>query len=77
MSTNREELVKVNGNGAIYANDEAANNFYIVRFTDVPYTMQEDVESYGNQLASSGFFCNSIHTSPGRNKSQFYVEPQF
>ena len=66
----------MNGNGAISDNDEAANNFYIVFFTSVPYTLQEYVESYGIQLASGYLVCNAIYTSPGRNKSRFYVKPQ-
>ena len=42
--TNKAEIVQVNGCGAKSANDEAENNFYIVRFTSVPHTPQEDVE---------------------------------
>ena len=44
MENSKAELVKVNGYGAIAANDEAENDFYIVRFTSVPYTLQEYVE---------------------------------
>ena len=73
MSYNKEEFDKVNGNGAISANDEAENKFYIVWFTSAPYTLQEYVESDGNQLASGDLVCNTIYTFPGRNKSQFYV----
>ena len=40
MSINQEEPVQVYGFGAIAANDKVANNFYIVRFTSVPYTLQ-------------------------------------
>ena len=39
MSANKEELVKVNGYGAISANYNATNNFYIVCFTSIPYTL--------------------------------------
>ena len=39
MSTNKEELVKVNGCGSIAANDEAENNVYIVCFRSVPFTI--------------------------------------
>ena len=52
MSNNKEELVKLNGYGAIAENDEAKNNVYIVCFTSVPYTLQEYVESDGNKLSS-------------------------
>ena len=52
MSTNQEELVKVNGYGAIAAKDEAANIFYIFRFISVPYTLQKYMESLGDQLSS-------------------------
>ena len=48
ISTNKSELVQVNGYDDIYANDEAAHNVYILRFTSVPYTLQEDVELDGN-----------------------------
>ena len=44
MSTNKAELVKANGYGAISSNDEAANNVYIVWCTYIPYTLQEVVE---------------------------------
>ena len=50
--TNKEELVQVNWYDAIATNDETENNLYIVRFTYVPYIIQEDVETDGNQLAS-------------------------
>ena len=75
MSTNREELVKVNGNGAIYANDEAANILYIVRFTSLPYTIQEYMESDGNKLASGDLVCNTIYKYPEWHKSRFNDEP--
>ena len=42
ISNNKVEPVEVNGCRAIYANDEAANYFYIVFLTYVPYTLQED-----------------------------------
>ena len=38
--TNKEELVKVNGDGAIADNYKATNNSYIVFFTSIPYTLQ-------------------------------------
>ena len=75
MSTNKAELVQVNGYGAISVNDKAANNFYIVNFTSIPYTPQEDVEPYGNQLASGDIVCNAIYKSPGHHKPKFYVGP--
>ena len=40
ISTIKEEFIKVNGYVAVSANDEAANNFYIVRSTSVPYKLQ-------------------------------------
>ena len=68
MLTNEVELVQVNGYDAISANDETANNFYIVCFTSVPYTLQEDVESDVNQLESGDPVCNAIYASTGRHK---------
>ena len=68
MPTNKEELVRVNGYGAISANDESANKIFIVCFISVPYTLQEDVESYGNQLASENLVFNAIDTSTGWHK---------
>ena len=44
ISTNKEQLVQVNGYGDIASNDESANNFYIFWFTYVPYIPQEDLE---------------------------------
>ena len=73
MSTNNIELFKLDGYGAIAANDEAANNFYIVLFTPIPYTLQEDLESDGNKLAFDYLVCNSIYTYHGRNKSRFMM----
>ena len=66
----------MNGNGAISDNDEAANNPYIFFFTSVPYTLREDVESDGIQVASGYLGCNAIYTSPWRHNSHFYVKPQ-
>ena len=40
MPTNKTEIIKVNVYGAISANDEAVNNFYIVWFISVLYTLQ-------------------------------------
>ena len=40
ISTNKAELFQVNGYSDISANDEAANNAYIVCFTYVLYTLQ-------------------------------------
>ena len=69
MSTNKAYIVEVNGYGPIAANYEAVNNVCIVRFTSVPYTLQEGVKSYDNKLSSSELVCNNIYTSPGRPKS--------
>ena len=52
MSTNKAELVQVNVYGDISAEDEAANDIYIVHFIYVPYTLQKYVELDGNNLAS-------------------------
>ena len=68
MSTNKAELFKVNGYGAIAHNDETENNVYIVLFKSVPGTLQEDVESARNKLASDELVCNSIYTSPVQHK---------
>ena len=75
MSTNKTELVNENGYGAIDVTDEATNKFYVIRFTSVPYRLQDDVESYGNQLASGEFVFNAIYKFLGWHKSQFYVDP--
>ena len=57
--------------GAIAANDEDVNILYVVSFISVAYKIQEDVESYGNQLASGDLYFNEIYTHPGRHKSLF------
>ena len=75
LSTNKAELVKVDGHGDVYANYEAANSFYIVLFKYVPCTLQEYMESYVNPLASGDLVFNAIYTYPGRHKSHFYVGP--
>ena len=48
--------------------------FYVVLFISVPYTLQEDVQSYGTQLSYVYLVSNSIYKSLGRNKSHFYGE---
>ena len=73
MSTNKSELVEVNDYDDIDSNDEDVNVFCIVCFTYVPYTLQEDVESYGNKLSYGKPVFNAIYTSPVRPKSCFYV----
>ena len=65
----------MNGCGDISSNDEAAKTNCIVLFTYVLYTLQKDINSDGNQLASGELFCNSIYTSPRQPKSHFYAEP--
>ena len=42
---------------------------FVVSFTSVPYTLEEDVESDGNQLAYNDPVFNSIYTSHRRHKS--------
>ena len=68
MFNNKVEPVQGNEYGAISSNDQAANTFYIVRFTYVPYTFQEDVESDVNKLASGDLVFNEIFKSPGQHK---------
>ena len=41
--TNQAELAEVNSCSATTSNDQDTNNFYIVCFTHVPYTIQEYV----------------------------------
>ena len=65
----------MDGYGVIAANDEAENNVYIVFCQYLPYTLQEDVESYGNQLTSGDLVCDAIYTSPVWNKLKFYFDP--
>ena len=65
----------MNAYGDITANGEAKNNFYIVYFTSVTYTLQEDMESNGSLFASGDLVFNAIYTSLGWHKSQFYVYP--
>ena len=65
----------MNGYGDIAANYEAENIIYTVCFTYVPYMLQEDVESYGNQLAYGDLVWNAIYISPGQHKLRFYVDP--
>ena len=61
--------------GAISENYETVNDFNIVIFKYVPYTIQEDVEPDGNKLAYSDLFCNTIYTYTVWHKSFFYVDP--
>ena len=61
MSTNKAELVEVNGYAYIAANDESENNFYIVRFASVMYMIQEYVESDGNKSAEINHVSMSSH----------------
>ena len=42
ISTNKSELIEVNGYIDIAVNYESANNFWVLCFTYVPYTLQED-----------------------------------
>ena len=51
----------MNEYGAIPANDESSNILYVVSFTYVPYSLQEDVEPEENQLAYTGRVCNVIY----------------
>ena len=58
----------MNGYGAIYSNYES-EFFYTVNFASVTYTLQEYVESDGNELVSGDFVCNAIyiHLTDGIN----------
>ena len=64
----------MNGYGDIAANDEDANNFYIICCASVPYTLQGYVESNGNQCSSGELVWNEIYTSPVLQKSRISIE---
>ena len=51
----------MNGYGYKSANDETENTLYIVCFTPVPYTLQEDMESDGNQFSYGDLIVNAIY----------------
>ena len=58
----------MNGYGAIFCNDEGADNFYIFVFTSVQYIVQEDVDSDVNNLAYVDLVCNEMYTYIGQHK---------
>ena len=58
----------MNRDGAISEKDEDKNIFYIVRFIYVTYTLQKDMESDGNTLASGDLVWNGIYTSTRQPK---------
>ena len=55
MSTNKTDIVELNGYGYVSSNDEAANNYYIFIFTYITYMLQVRVYSDDNQLSSGEF----------------------
>ena len=68
MLTNKAELVEVNGYSIICSNNEAVNNCHNVFFTSVPCKLQEDMESYCNELAFGDLFdMIYIHLLGGQN----------
>ena len=73
ISNNKGKPLKVNECGAIAANDEAADIFYIFWFLFVPYTFQKDVVSDRNQIKFGDLVCHTIYTSTGQHKSCFCI----
>ena len=60
--------------GAVNTDDARTEGFYIVRFTSVPYTLQED-EFDGNELLSAGsLVCDAVYYEPARGNSSWYVK---
>ena len=64
----------MNGYGDIAANDEDANNFYIIYCASFSFTLQEYVKSDGNQFVSGDLVCNEIYTFTGQKKARFSIE---
>ena len=50
---NMSAMVRENNFGAVNTNDPKANGFYIVKFTSLPYTLQENIE-VDNDLIKEG-----------------------
>ena len=59
----------------ISANDKSGNQFYIFRFTYVPYILQDDVKSDVIQLTYCYPVCNAIYSYTGQHKSRFNINP--
>ena len=76
MTTNKAEIVDLDGYGAISDNNKYAYIFYIVKFMAITYTHQKDIELDGNQITSSDTICNEIYTYTGRPNYPFYVDPE-
>ena len=73
MFTNKSEIVEMNRCSSISNNGETENNVDIFCFISVLYTLEEYVESGGNQLTSGDVVCNAIYISPGWKNHNFML----
>eukprot|EP00957_Ditylum_brightwellii_P097666 7438661-Ditylum_brightwellii.AAC.1 len=61
----------VNGNdvGAVKTDDLKAEGFYIVKFTSIPFTLQENMEMNKQLIKKVSLVCVAEYTSPAQRGS--------
>ena len=70
-------LMITKGNyGAIYADDSSYDGYYIIIFSLSPYTLQADLNIYGQVISSGEMVCEGTYYFPININSHYYVSPK-
>eukprot|EP00957_Ditylum_brightwellii_P136077 10378144-Ditylum_brightwellii.AAC.1 len=66
IADNMGAMVNMNNFGAVNTNDPRAKEFYIVKFTSLPYTSQENNVSDNDLIKAETLVCEAEYMSPAQ-----------
>ena len=69
-------MVNENNFGAVNTNDPKAKGFYIVKFTSLPYTLQENIKVDNDLIKEGSLVCEAEYMSPAQEGSLWYLIPK-
>eukprot|EP00957_Ditylum_brightwellii_P013225 998205-Ditylum_brightwellii.AAC.1 len=70
------KLFEINCYGAINTNDSRADGSYVVKFVEIPHTLQEEFEVNDKLIESGSLVCAAYYMSPAQNNSRRYLGPE-
>ena len=60
VTSNLAESISVGGFGAVMTEDESTNGYYVVKWTDTPFTYQED----SDDIPAGNLVCRAEYLNP-------------
>jgi hypothetical protein len=69
-------MVNENNFGAVNTNDPETKGFYIVKFTSLPYTSQENIVLDNELIKEGSLVCEVEYMSPAQEGSLWYLIPK-